>query len=123
METAALDMVLLRAGDDSGENHSGVQLSGTRPAPRILLARVARLPWGGKGLWDKYDNGDNLLFVQQDFETPTESLLMAELLKLNDPVVRRLVEKVIEACKRPLDQAPLLEDLASEPPKAEMLGA
>jgi hypothetical protein len=65
----------------------------------------------GRALWDRYENGDNLLFQKQDLEAPTHSPLFAELLKLDDSQVRRLAEKLIDAVRQPLDQTPLLDEL------------
>jgi hypothetical protein len=80
----------------------------------VILTALRALVVGGRALWDKYDNGDNLLFKQQDFETPNKSPLFAELLRLNDPVVSGLIRHLIDATRRPLDQTPLLETLAGD---------
>src|SRR5262249_48183627 len=64
-------------------------------------------------LWEKYDNGDNLLFRQQDLEAPGKSALFYELLKLEDPAVRFLAGNLIDAARTPLGETPLLEDLLS----------
>ncbi len=66
---------------------------------------------GGRSLWERYDNGDNLLFRPQDFETPGRSLLFAELLRMNHPEVHPLVATLIDAARMPLDQVPHLADL------------
>ncbi|MBI3410133.1 MAG: hypothetical protein HY040_17460 [Planctomycetes bacterium] len=46
---------------------------------------------GGKTLWDKYDNGDNLLFREQDLSNPGASALLKELWNLDDDGVHDLV--------------------------------
>jgi hypothetical protein len=53
----------------------------------LLVVDVALrcLRVGGRELWDRYDNGDNLLFRAADFGDPHHSPLFAELLKLPDP--------------------------------------
>jgi hypothetical protein len=80
--------------------------------PVLLIATALRaLQTGGPPLWEKYSDGDNLLFRQQDLEAPTKSRLFYDLLKLNDPTVRLLTDALIEAARKPLDQTPLLEDL------------
>lgn len=80
--------------------------------PVLLIATALRaLQMGGPPLWEKYNDGDNLLFRQQDLEAPTKSRLFYDLLKLNDPTVRLLTDALIEAARKPLDQTPLLEDL------------
>jgi serine/threonine protein kinase len=76
-----------------------------------VYVAIRALMVGGRPLWERYDNGDNLLFRPQDLEAPTRSPLFHELLKLNDPTLRVLVEKLIDAARRPLEQTPLLRDL------------
>ena len=66
---------------------------------------------GGRYLWNKYDNGDNLLFRQADLNAPGQSALFAELLKLNDADVRKLVQALAQSVQKPLEQTPLLEEL------------
>ena len=66
---------------------------------------------GGRYLWNKYDNGDNLLFRQQDLDAPDRSPLFQELVKLNDPEVRQLVQALATAARQPLEQAPLLDEV------------
>jgi len=84
--------------------------------PVLLIATALRaIRAKGKSLWDTYDNGDNLLFRQQDLEEPTKSALFSELLQLPDPADRFLVEQLIDATKKPLAMSPLLEDMQSEP--------
>jgi WD40 repeat protein len=78
----------------------------------VIYTAVRALMVGGKALWDKYDNGDNLLFKQSDFQVPTKSPLFCKLLDLGDPDVRRLVLALRTAAQEPLDQTPLLEELA-----------
>jgi formylglycine-generating enzyme required for sulfatase activity len=85
------------------------------PVLAIYVA-IRALMIGGRPLWDRYDNGDNLLFRRQDFEAPSRSLLFAELLKLPDPITRSLIEKLIDAARKPLDQTVLLNDsIGGEP--------
>jgi hypothetical protein len=80
--------------------------------PLLLIATaLTALKAGGRALWEKYDDGDNLLFRQQDLEAPMRSMLFYELLKLDDPATRPLAEALIEAARKPLDQTPLLEGL------------
>jgi formylglycine-generating enzyme required for sulfatase activity len=80
--------------------------------PVLLVATaLSALKAQGRALWERYDNGDNLLFTQQDLEAPSKSRLFYKLLKLDDPAARSLAERLIEAARRPLEEAPLLEDL------------
>jgi formylglycine-generating enzyme required for sulfatase activity len=82
--------------------------------PLLVVATGLRaLKVGGRALWEKYDNGDNLLFRREDFDAPSKSALIYDLLKLDDPSVRFLAENLIDAARNPLDQTPLLEELIS----------
>lgn len=69
---------------------------------------------GGKQLWERYDTGDNLLFRQTDFEAPTKSSLLAQLLRMNHPEVRDLTIKLVDSARLPLEQTPHLADLVPE---------
>jgi hypothetical protein len=100
--------------------------------PLLLIATAFRaLRTGGRALWDRHDNGDNLLFHETDLAEPTKSSLFAELLRLNDPVAKSLVNHLLEALRGSLESAPLLEDVlpggttpASTPaPRSEPAGA
>jgi hypothetical protein len=77
----------------------------------VVATALTALKVGGRALWEKYDDGDNLLFRQPDFETTSKSPLFYELLNLDDFTVRFFTENLIEAARKPLDQTPLLEDL------------
>src|SRR5439155_15880605 len=57
----------------------------------VVYVAVRCLAAGGRGLWDRYDNGDNLLFREQDFAEPGRSPLFQELWQLDDPDVKALV--------------------------------
>jgi hypothetical protein len=90
--------------------------------PVLLIATaLSALKAGGRPLWEKYDNGDNLLFTQEDLDAPSKSPLFYELLKRNEVDVRSLVEAMIEATRKPLDQAPLLEEVLPDPGPARSL--
>jgi N-acetylneuraminic acid mutarotase/serine/threonine protein kinase len=81
----------------------------------VIYTALRAVAVGGRPLWEKYDNGDNLLFRQADLEAPNKSALFAELLKLEDRATRSLVEKLIDAARKPLEQSPLLEDVLPGP--------
>ncbi|HEY7155683.1 MAG TPA: PA14 domain-containing protein, partial [Gemmataceae bacterium] len=69
---------------------------------------------GGRSLWERYDNGDNLLFRQSDLQAPAESPLFKELQTIGDAQARMLVQELYRACQGPLDAVPLLTDLVPE---------
>ncbi len=54
-----------------------------------------------RSLWEKYNNGDNILFRRQDFLSPRSSPLIADLRALGDHEIREKLEFVTEACARP----------------------
>jgi hypothetical protein len=80
----------------------------------VIYTALRALTVGGEALWDRYDNGDNLLFKQADFDAPARSRLFAELLRMNQPGLRNLVMALIDAARAPLDRTPLLADLVPE---------
>jgi WD40 repeat protein len=84
----------------------------------VIYAAIRALMTGGKGLWQKYDNGDNLLFRAADFEKPNQSALFRELAQFPDPGVRQLADTLLQALARPLAAAPLLTQVASQLPAA-----
>lgn len=87
--------------------------------PLLVVATALRcLRVAGRALWERYDNGDNLLFRESDLAAPRESVLFAELLRLEDPLARSLVTQLVTAAERPLEQSPLLEELLPEKPAA-----
>jgi formylglycine-generating enzyme required for sulfatase activity len=84
----------------------------------VIYTALRCLAAGGRSLWERYDNGDNLLFRQRDFEDPDRSALFQELLGLPDPAVRGLVGRLVQAAKSPLEQTPTLDDVVSTGPPA-----
>jgi hypothetical protein len=97
--------------------------------PLLLVATALRaLMTGGRALWEKYDNGDNVLFRQEDLAAPSKSPLFYELLKLDDPAARFLTESLIDAARRPLGHTPSLDTvlpqvgLAGAPPQLPVAG-
>jgi len=84
------------------------------PSLSIYTALRALLA-GGRSLWDRFDNGDNVLFTQKDYEAPDKSPVFQELQTLTDPEVQGLAQGLALAARRPLSMVPLLEDVASLP--------
>jgi hypothetical protein len=79
----------------------------------VIFTALKALTIGGKDLWEKYDDGDNLLFKPADFVAPTKSRLLYELLKSGNAEVAGLARVLVEAATEPLDRAPLLESFAN----------
>jgi serine/threonine protein kinase len=53
-----------------------------------------------KSLWNKYNNGDNLLFRRADFLDTQNSPLIADLRALNDRQIRDKLEFIVDACTK-----------------------
>jgi formylglycine-generating enzyme required for sulfatase activity len=80
--------------------------------PLLAIACALRsLVVGGKALWNKYDNGDNLLFREADLRNPAASPLCKDLGNLPDAFTHDLVRQLTLGLAGPLDQVPLLHDV------------
>jgi hypothetical protein len=77
---------------------------------------------GGKGLWDDFDNGENLLFRESDFKSPGKSKLFARLLALPDPNASALAGRLLLAGQGPLDLVPPLAELLDGSDVAPLTG-
>jgi hypothetical protein len=83
--------------------------------PLLVIATALRcLATAGAPLWERYDNGDNLLFREADLRAPAESALFRELWRLPDPLARVLVGRLALACHGPLEEAPPVTALLAE---------
>jgi hypothetical protein len=83
--------------------------------PLLVVATALRgLAVAGPPLWQRYDNGDNLLFREADLRAPGESALFRHLWRLQDPLARVLTARLALACEDPLEQAPPLTALLAE---------
>ncbi len=78
----------------------------------LLLGTALRaLGVGGKELWQRYDNGENLLFREDDFRNPAGSELLAELWSSGNAAVKALAGHLLLSSQRPIDQVPCLDVL------------
>jgi hypothetical protein len=77
----------------------------------VIYTALRALTVGGRELFEKYDNGENLLFREQDFVDPRESPLLLDLWKLPDPELRRLIGHLVLGAQLPAEEVVLLEDL------------
>ncbi|HUR55086.1 MAG TPA: hypothetical protein VMZ71_13215, partial [Gemmataceae bacterium] len=83
--------------------------------PLLVVATALRgLAVGGAALWERYDNGDNLLFTKDDYERPAASNAMRELWQTGDPAVRALVGRLAVACGKSVPQTPWLDQFAPD---------
>lgn len=72
------------------------------------------LTFDGKSLWKRYDNGDNLLFREEDLRRPAESEVLRDLWCVNDATAHDLVGNLTLALLAPLNQTPLLTDIFTD---------
>jgi hypothetical protein len=79
----------------------------------VIYCALRALTIAGRTLWQKYDNSDNLLFTQADFEDPDRSSLFAELLRLKHPEVHLLATVLMDAARKPMNRVPLLDDVVA----------
>src|SRR5262245_45710961 len=89
----------------------------------VIYTALRALQLGGRTLWEKYDNGDNLLFRETDLRSPRESALFRELIRLDTGEVRMLADRLSRAAAGPLDKVPLLDELLPEKPAAASASA
>ncbi len=83
--------------------------------PLLLVATaLSALKGEGRALWEKYDDGDNLLFTGADLQAPTKSRLFLDLLRSKDPATADLAKQTLEALRGGVESAPLLEELMPE---------
>jgi len=83
--------------------------------PHLVIACALRATLvDGKRLWEEFDNGDNLLFREQDLHDPAASRVFRALWDLNDGLVRALVGHIVLSSRQPLRKTPWLDDLLLE---------
>lgn len=83
--------------------------------PHLVIASALRATLiGGKPLWEKYDNGDNLLFKENDLHDPPNAAVFKALWDLHDDVLCTLVGKMALATREPLRKTPWLDDVLFE---------
>ena len=78
-----------------------------------IYSAIHCLTVGRQELWDRFDNSDNLLFREEDFQDPANSEVFHTLWELPDEDSRSLAGRLILACTKPLDQTPLLTEVAN----------
>ncbi len=80
--------------------------------PHLVIASALRATvLGGRALWDKFDNGDNLLFKEVDLRDPGASKVFKAIWDLHDDVLCMLLGKLALASKEPMRKTPWLDDL------------
>jgi hypothetical protein len=80
--------------------------------PLLAIATALRaLAVAGKPLWERYDNGDNMLFREVNLQKPDESALFKELWNLPDAGVHDLVGYLAIGLMGPLAEVPFLHEI------------
>lgn len=83
--------------------------------PLLLVSAALRsVAVGGRALWERYDNGDNLLFREADLAAPGESELFRELWQMQDGRTHTLMGHLTWAALQPLEETPLAYELLSD---------
>jgi formylglycine-generating enzyme required for sulfatase activity len=77
----------------------------------VIATALRALIVGGRTLWDRYDNGDNLLFKQQDLAQPGCSALLRDLWAAPDPILHALTGHLAASLTDGMGQAPLLSSV------------
>jgi WD40 repeat protein len=77
----------------------------------LIAAALASVKVGGAKLVQTYDNGDNLLFREEDLRAPDKSAVFQELRRSPDPVARTLVQRAFDALHGDMAATPWLEEL------------
>ena len=73
----------------------------------LSLLAIARDPF----IWNRFHDGDNLLFTKKDLANPGGTPLWSELARCPDPEVRGLTRELERCCRLPVSQVPTLEAL------------
>jgi hypothetical protein len=85
-----------------------------RFAHLVIYLALRALAVSGQPLWDRYDNGDNLLFREADLAEPANSSLFRELLRSPDGNVSALAGRLLLAAKGDICDVPLLSEVVND---------
>ncbi len=67
-------------------------------------------------LWDRYQNGDNLLFSAEDFRRPAHSPVLHDLQSSPSDVVRELATQLEESCLGEAKDVPAFQEITGQEP-------
>jgi hypothetical protein len=99
----------------SERSRKGIYNAEVDRLPLLAIACALRcLAVRGKRLWDKYDNGDNMLFREGDLRQPAASALFKELWQINDPAAHDLTGYLTAALTGAPGQVPMVHDLVTD---------
>ena len=80
----------------------------------VIYGGIRCLIGGQTELWQRFNNGDNLLFRESDFQQPGTSPLFHALWELKDDDGRALAGRLALACRQPLEAAPWLDEIVHD---------
>jgi len=75
----------------------------------VICCALSCLAEGGRDLWHRHENGDNLLFRQEDFVDPSSSDLFRELWRLPNVAAHAYVGHLLVACRSKAHEVVLVE--------------
>ena len=78
----------------------------------VIYTAIRSIMAGGRDLWRRFNNDDNLLFRDLDFSCPATSEVFRTLWQGTDPDLQALSGRLILACAKPLEQVPLINEIA-----------
>ncbi len=80
--------------------------------PHLVIACGLRATLvGGRRIWDQFDNGDNLLFREQDLRDPANAPVFKALWNLDDPILRTLVGHLALSTQLAPPKTPWLDEI------------
>ena len=80
----------------------------------LIYCALRCLRVGGKPLWDRFYDGDNLLFGCRDLERPEKSRLFRELRELPDEEARTIAGHLVLSAKGTLEAVPTLDQIVKD---------
>ena len=89
----------------------------------VIYTAIHCLMLGRDDLWQRFNMGENLLFRDSDFRCPEKSDLFRSLWQMGNAEAEALVGRLILACRQPLEETPLLDDIVAPDGKVLPLSA
>ena len=77
----------------------------------VIYTAIRCLMVGRGDLWRRFNNDDNLLFRDSDYRHPETSELFRALWRIGDADAEALVGRLVLACRQPLEETPLVQDI------------
>jgi hypothetical protein len=80
----------------------------------VIYCAVDSLVVGKRDLWQRFNNDENLLFREHDFQRPGQSEVFQTVWEIGDANARTLVGRLALACGRPLEATAWLDQIVQE---------